>query len=177
MGAIAEKFVEEWLNRNHFFTVRGLSAGVREIDLLALRNRGSGIETAHFEVSVSANPVGYMTLLTKEAMAELGATSAGAAVARPPHLVKQCAEAWVQRKFLHPVISACRDDFVPGSQWEMVFAHGVLNHPEELEYIKGCGVKTVHISKIIDDLRNPGHRRSTSGEVKDIIRMMQLLDQ
>lgn len=176
MGAVAEKFVEEWLNRNHFFTVRGLSAGVREIDLLALRNRGSGIETCHFEVSVSANPVGYMTSLTNEAMAELGVRHLGSAVARPPHIVQQCAKAWVERKFLHPVINACRDDFAPNSKWKMVFVHGVLNHPEELECIRSFGIETMHISVIIDDLRNPGHGRSTSGEVKDIIRMMQLLN-
>jgi hypothetical protein len=175
MGAVAEKFVEEWLNRNRFFTVRGLSQGVREIDLLALRKQGNGIETVHYEVSVSSNPIGYMTPLTNEAMTELGVRHLGSAVARPPHIAQQCANAWVERKFLHPIISACRDDFAPGSQWKMVFVHGVLNHPEELEYIRNCGIETIHISTIIDDLRNPQHGRSTSGEVKDMIRMMGLI--
>lgn len=177
MAIIAEKFVEEWLHRDHFFTVRGLSAGVREIDLLALRNRGSGIETLHVEVSVSANPVGYMTPLTSEAVIELGAKGVGAAIARPPLMVQQCAKAWVEKKFHHPVINARRNDFSPHSVWKMVFVHGVLNHPEELEHIKQCGVETIHISAIINKLRNPTNGISTSGEVKDIIRMMNLLEQ
>lgn len=177
VGVIAEKFVEEWLHRDHFFTVRGLSAGVREIDLLALRNRGNGIETLHIEVSVSANPVGYMTPLTPEAAAELGANGLGAAIARPPHIVQKCAQAWVEKKFHHPVISARRNDFAPHSQWQMVFVHGVLNHPEELDHIRHCGIETIHISAIINNLRNPVNGISTSGEVKDIMRMMQLLEQ
>lgn len=131
----------------------------------------------HVEVSVSSNPVGYMTLLTNEAMAELGASSVGAAVARPPHLVKQCAEAWVDKKFNHPLIAMMREDFSSGEKWEKVFVHGVFNHPEELDHIRNCGVQTMHISSIMNDLMHPQNGRSTSGEVKDILRMMKLTDQ
>jgi hypothetical protein len=36
MALLAEEIVEEWLNRNGYFTIRGIKLGVQEIDLLAL---------------------------------------------------------------------------------------------------------------------------------------------
>ncbi len=40
MSLLAESRVEEWLNRQRFFTIRGLKQGMSEIDLLAVANRG-----------------------------------------------------------------------------------------------------------------------------------------
>jgi len=41
MSLLAEEIVEEWLNRDGYFTIRGIKLGVHEIDLLALKVRGS----------------------------------------------------------------------------------------------------------------------------------------
>jgi len=38
MALLAESLVEEWLNRNRFFTIRGIKHGLAEIDLLAIRH-------------------------------------------------------------------------------------------------------------------------------------------
>jgi hypothetical protein len=43
MALLAEEIVEEWLNRNGYFTIRGIKLGVHEIDLLAIAVRGSAI--------------------------------------------------------------------------------------------------------------------------------------
>ena len=37
MSLLAEEVVEEWLNRNGYFTIRGIKVGVDEIDILAIR--------------------------------------------------------------------------------------------------------------------------------------------
>jgi len=37
MALLAESLVDEWLNRQGFFTIRGVKHGVGEIDLLAIR--------------------------------------------------------------------------------------------------------------------------------------------
>ena len=50
MAALAESLVDEWLNRQRFFTVRGVKRGVDEIDLLAVRPSASGLEAWHVEV-------------------------------------------------------------------------------------------------------------------------------
>ena len=47
MALLAEEIVEEWLNRNGYFTIRGIKLGVHEIDLLAIAVRGSTIEARH----------------------------------------------------------------------------------------------------------------------------------
>ena len=37
MALLAESLVDEWLNRQGFFTIRGIKHGVGEIDLLGVR--------------------------------------------------------------------------------------------------------------------------------------------
>ena len=66
MTLLAEELVEEWLNRNGYFTIRGIKLGVHEIDLLALRVNGSAIEARHIEVQASVHPVSYFSPLPKE---------------------------------------------------------------------------------------------------------------
>jgi hypothetical protein len=43
MAALAESLVDEWLNRQGFFSVRGVKHGVDEIDLLGIRPNGSAL--------------------------------------------------------------------------------------------------------------------------------------
>jgi hypothetical protein len=72
MAMLAEEIVEEWLNRNGYFTIRGIKVGVHEIDLLALAVRGSVIEARHIEVQASIRPVSYLCPLPKNAQKETG---------------------------------------------------------------------------------------------------------
>jgi hypothetical protein len=60
MALLAEEIVEEWLNRNGYFTIRGIKLGVQEIDLLALAVRDSIVEARHIEVQASIRPVSYL---------------------------------------------------------------------------------------------------------------------
>jgi hypothetical protein len=50
MALLAEELVEEWLNRQGYFTIRGIKLGVHEIDLLAIRSHGSELECRQLEV-------------------------------------------------------------------------------------------------------------------------------
>ncbi|HNY42901.1 MAG TPA: hypothetical protein PKJ41_21030, partial [Bryobacteraceae bacterium] len=61
MSLLAEELVEEWLNRNGYFTIRGLMVGRHEIDLLAVKITDKGIERRHIEVQASTKPIGYVT--------------------------------------------------------------------------------------------------------------------
>ena len=69
MAFLAETLVDEWLNRQGYFTVRGLKDGVSEIDLLGVRPGPKGLEACHVEVQASFRPVGYITPITKEDLA------------------------------------------------------------------------------------------------------------
>ncbi len=66
MSLLAEEIVEEWLNRQGFFAIRGIKQGVQEIDLLAIRIRDGEIEKRHVEVQASIRPVSYVTSVSKE---------------------------------------------------------------------------------------------------------------
>lgn len=61
MAILAEEIVEEWLNRQGYFTIRGIKLGVHEIDLLAIRPNSSGLKCRHLEVQASIRPVSYLT--------------------------------------------------------------------------------------------------------------------
>ena len=51
MALLAEEIVEEWLNRQGYFTIRGVKVGVHEIDLLAVKWQKDGkAECRHIEV-------------------------------------------------------------------------------------------------------------------------------
>lgn len=65
MALLAEEIVEEWLNRQGYFTIRGVKVGVHEIDLLAVRPTATGLECRQIEVQASVRPVSYITRVPK----------------------------------------------------------------------------------------------------------------
>ena len=67
MALLAEEIVEEWLNRQGYFTIRGIKMGVQEIDLLAVKWQIDGkAECRHVEVQASMRPVSYISRVLKE---------------------------------------------------------------------------------------------------------------
>ncbi|MGE0557802.1 MAG: hypothetical protein AB7E73_12575 [Burkholderiales bacterium] len=66
MALLAEEIVEEWLNRQGYFTIRGIKVGVHEIDLLAVKHHVDGKpECRHLEVQASMRPVSYISRVPK----------------------------------------------------------------------------------------------------------------
>ena len=57
MAVLAESLVDEWLNRQGFFTVRGVKHGVEEIDLLGVRPAEKTLDAWHVEVQASFRPM------------------------------------------------------------------------------------------------------------------------
>src|SRR5688572_23269530 len=99
MAALAESLVDEWLNRQGFFSVRGIKHGVDEIDLLGVRPNGKGLDAWHVEVQASFRPIGYISPLKDEYVPSF-AKSRTSAKARPLDILEPCVAAWVQGKFL-----------------------------------------------------------------------------
>jgi hypothetical protein len=99
MALLAESLVEEWLNRNRFFAIRGIKHGLAEIDLLAIRHEADTSVTGwHVEVQVSFRPVGYIAKLSGDMARALNRARTDAS-ARTPDQIETCASAWVQSKF------------------------------------------------------------------------------
>jgi len=115
--------VDEWLNRNGFFTLRGIKSGVHEIDLLGIRMSKGRLEGWHVECQVSFRPVSYIGRLSKERQLELGAKSATSAKMRPQHIVKADIADWVEKKFKAAKKKEMRDLCWKNIDWQFKFVH------------------------------------------------------
>src|SRR5205814_589370 len=120
MAALAESLVDEWLNRQGFFTVRGIKHGVDEIDLLGVRPNAKALEAWHVEVQSSFRPIGYISPLKDEFVPSF-AKSKTSAKARPPEVLAPCVTAWVDAKFFNAEKRRARETAWPGLNWQSVF--------------------------------------------------------
>jgi hypothetical protein len=153
MALLAETLVDEWLNRQGFFTVRGIKHGNDEIDLLGVRPAESGLEAWHVEVQASFRPIGYIAPVTDEIATRFNATSKSARK-RPPEIVAGCAEAWVRSKFTKERKITVREQAWPGLEWKFVFVHAIVREPEELRKIAACGVRLVPLHQVLAGLEH-----------------------
>ncbi len=97
MALLAEEIVEEWLNRQGYFTIRGIKLGVHEIDLLAIKWQVGGItECRHIEVQASMRPVSYISRVPK--VGQKAGRPANSAKRSDEELNQGVAE-WVETKF------------------------------------------------------------------------------
>jgi len=165
MAALDEQLVEEWLNRSGFFTIRGVKAGLSEMDLLAIRVNGCEPEYWHLEVQVSFNPMGYIG----------GDNNARK---RTKKEVAAGIDAWVEKKFRQEKVLKRRDELVPRDQskWKEILVHAETRHPEERDLIKAKGVTLISYYEIIEQLLL--ERKSTSSSaasgIVDIVRYMKM---
>ncbi len=151
MALLAEEIVEEWLNRQGFFTIRGIKIGVQEMDILAVKNNNGNLECRHIEVQASIRPVTYVTKVPKE-LQKLTGRASGSAKQRTPEELKHAVEEWVQNKFLMEKKHHLRESLVAGIWTYELVVHRV-QHPEELELIQKQGVKVYMLSNVIKELR------------------------
>ena len=155
MALVAETLVEEWLNRKGYFTIRGIKTGSSEIDLLAASFLES--DALHVEVTVSANPIGY-----------IGGDAS--AKKRTPQEVKAGAEEWFVKKFWgrKRQVVGRREELCPERNWRLMLVYGNLKYPEELDSIAACGVEVKHIGEVLDELRDRKRTFVTSSEASGI---------
>jgi hypothetical protein len=160
--------VEEWLNRQGFFTIRGVKQGLGEMDLLAVTPQGDGVLGWHVEVTVSFRPIGY---IAREPAG--GAGRRGSYVRkRSPEQVRAYAQAWVEAKFRAPGKAALRDRLWPGARWSWHLVHGVVRYADELVAFAGEGVVCHPFHGLLSDLSqrgNDGFSGSAGGDLAEII--------
>jgi hypothetical protein len=157
MAALAESLVDEWLNRQGFFTVRGLKHGVDEIDLLGVRPDGKGLEAWHVEVQASFRPIGYISPLLPKFVPSF-AKSKSSAKDRPLEVLGPCVAAWVEGKYLAPTKKKARDSAWTGLTWQYVFVHAVVKEVKELELIEKAGVRLMALHKVLAELKHSAGR-------------------
>ena len=171
MSLLAESLVEEWLNRAGYFTIRGARFGVSEMDLLAVRHGSDGLEARHIEAQVSTNPIAYISPLTETHAKQLGKARTSA-WKRPRDVLEASVSAWVEKKFFARTKVLARQKAWPGLTWSLEFVHGVVRHPEELELIRGHGIKTHTFHSVLASLCDESALAHKGGAGTDIAEMI-----
>ena len=151
MALLAEELVEEWLNRQGYFTIRGIKLGVHEIDLLAVRPKGNMLECRQVEVQASVRPVSYITRVPVEVQRRTG-RAAGSAKLRDDAELRQGIREWVKKKFDHPEKRRLREHLAPGP-WSRELVVHVVKHERELELIQEEGVTVRRLADIVARLK------------------------
>jgi hypothetical protein len=174
MSLLAETLVEEWLNRQRFFTIRGLKRGVGEIDLLAIQHGEEGrVEAWHVEVQASVRPIGYLTRLTTKTARNTGNNCLRSYIStRTSEEMHLCVQDWVSAKFLRPEKVHLRNSLWPGADWSYHLAYGILRYPKELEAFHAQGVQCHSLRDILTTLlqTEQGHfTGSAGGDFADLI--------
>ncbi|MBU9710509.1 hypothetical protein [Evansella tamaricis] len=153
MALQAETLVEEWFNRNGYFTIRGVKDKIDEVDILAIKNLGqSNWDCVHCEVQVGIRPVTYISRLTSELVTELGVKSSSSAKLRTDEQISTCVKQWVENKYTAQKKQRIRGQFFPNSTWRYVFVHGNVKDPKELEYIRLEGVSLLPFKQLLNEL-------------------------
>ncbi len=149
MALLDEQIVEEWLNSNNFFTIRGVKYGNNnEIDLLACRNQPNQSEYWHVEVQISYSPVAYV--------------SNSNAKARDLVQIKDDVNSWIEKKFTSEKVATKRNSIVPDVNWKFVFVHGVVKDSRELAVIRNHGIELVSYKDVVNQLINNQTHKSSS---------------
>lgn len=147
MSLLGEDLVEEWLNRNGYFTIRGIKLGNEEIDLLAIKPLPEGqYECRHIEVTVSINPISYITKVPADIRKATGIAPHNAKKRDATQLTRGVNE-WIEAKFNHPRKVDLKSRLCSGS-WTKELVVGTVKHPEELELLSQAGI-TIHSLKDI----------------------------
>lgn len=172
MALLGEEVVEEWLNRQGYFTIRGIKIGVHEIDILAFKPHPKGQhECRHIEVQISTNPIAYISKVPKEIQKArgIGPDSAGK---RTPDELKQGIKEWVEKKFDHSEKIKLREKLFPGN-WSRELVVNVVKHPDELELFREVGINIIQFKDIVQEMRGAALLiESASGG--DLLNLMQL---
>jgi len=151
MALLGEEVVEEWLNRQGYFTIRGIKLGVHEIDILAFKPHLDGHhECRHIEVQVSTNPIAYISKVPKRIQKARGIGPDNAKERTFDELKEGVAE-WVAKKFDHPKKAELRKRLFPG-EWSRELVANEMRHPEEVDLFREAGVTVFRLKDIVREM-------------------------
>jgi Holliday junction resolvase-like predicted endonuclease len=151
VALLAEELVEEWLNRQGYFTIRGVKIGVDEIDILATKHHDGGeVEYRHVEVQASMRPVSYISKVPKEIQKQ--GKAANSAARTNDELIVGVRE-WVEKKYRKPKKVKLIESLAP-PQWSSELVINNVKSQEEVKLIEAHGIKIIHLSTVLRELKD-----------------------
>lgn len=172
MALLAEELVEEWLNRNGYFTIRGIKLGVHEIDLLALRVNGSNIEARHIEVQASVHPVSYFSPLPKEIRKTTG-RGINSTKTRSEKELRDGIREWVNKKYLLEAKEKIRQKLYAG-HWSFELVIHLLKFPHELDLLREHDILIHNLDDIVASLSDGNNTIIPSASGSDLFKLVRL---
>ena len=146
MALLAEEVVEEWLNRQGYFTIRGIKLGVHEIDILAVKPQdGGGVECRHIEVQASMRPVSYISRVPKRL--QKNGRAANSARKRPREELMEGVAEWVETKFRRSGKPNLMKTLWDGD-WSSELVLNAVKSQEEVQLIRDKGIKVFWLKDI-----------------------------
>ena len=162
MALLAEEIVEEWLNRQGYFTIRGIKIGVHEIDLLAVHLNGDQVSCRHIEVQASIRPISYISDVPKEIQKATGRKPKSTKRRSTSELTVGIKE-WIDKKFNLKSKMKLRQTLYRG-EWSFELVVHEVRHPEELALFEAAGIKIHRLRDVVRDLATQKNLiSSTSG--------------
>jgi hypothetical protein len=153
MSLLAEEVVEEWLNRQGYFTIRGVKIGIHEMDLLAVRPCNGGLERRHIEVTASVRPISYLTGLPREVRKATGRKAS--AKRRSDDELQACVAEWITKKWEEPRKAQLRSRLAPGP-WSRELVVHEIKYQRELDLIAESGITIHRLGNIVRELKSTG---------------------
>jgi hypothetical protein len=171
LALLAENLVDEWLNRQGYFTIRGIKVGVEEIDILAIKPVSGGFEARHVEVQASFRPISFLSKLDKRQMRELEVKSKNSAKARPDKILEQGVAEYIRKKFTSPKKIQMRDSVFKTHSWRLSFVHAVVHEPKELDLMRAKGIELIPFNQVIHSLvqDNFGFSGGAATDIAEIV--------
>lgn len=173
MALLAEEIVQEWLNRQGYFTIRGIKLGVHEIDLLAIKFLGNGsADCRHVEVQASMRPISNISRVPKSS--QKTGRPANSAKRSDDELVEGVAE-WVEKKFKRVDKKTLINSLWLGN-WTSELVINVVKSSEEVDLIASHGVKILHLMDIVKSLADDAFivKSASGADIVDLIQMRTL---
>lgn len=149
MALLAEEIVEEWLNRQGYFTIRGIKIGVREIDMLAVRFKDDDKpDCRHIEVQASMRPVSYISRIPKQLQKTGRAPNT---IKRSESELEKGVQEWVDAKFRHKDKNILIKKLCNAS-WSSELVLNNVKSQDEVGLIQRHGIKIIWLKDIIKSL-------------------------
>ncbi len=172
MALLAEELVEEWLNRNGYFTIRGIKLGVHEIDLLAIRINNGNIEARHIEVQASVHPISYLSPLPKDIRKSTGRGSASTKL-RTEKELRDGIQEWVDKKFFLDIKEKIRQKLYRGN-WSFELVIHQIKFPQELDLLREHGILIHNLDEIVASLSDSKATMISSASGSDLFELVML---
>ena len=175
MSLLGEEIVEEWLNRKGYFTIRGIKLGVHEIDILAIKPLvNGGYECRHIEITISINPISYISKVPKALQKERG-IGANNAKRRDETQLSQGVAEWIDKKFNHEGKADLRRRLCPGN-WTKELVVNVVKDDKEISLFQKAGVGVILLKDVVADMVKGGDiiRAASGSDLVDLVLLRKL---